>query len=264
MNKGSAMLSALFVSGQGTTADYVLQKLKKKKFTRFEPVLIIASKNDAPAIERLKKYGIPGVVVEYSKNKSQSAFAQELMHYLAQYHISFGAMLGWLPLMPSEVIGSLSDGLINQHPGPLDSGRPDFGGKGMHGERVTCARISYSLAVATDYWTAATVHNVTANYDEGSIVREIKITYADIISSRTAIPVFQQNQDPSQLVTLTHEVHNRVRAIEAENVVAALADYETGKRSVPKRQKRLVSKNHELILHEAKELSIALDRGGKL
>lgn len=57
--------------------------------------------------------------------------------------------------------------MINQHGGPLDPGRPDFGGRGMYGRRIHCARLYFVRATQRGFFTEATAQRVALQYDRG-------------------------------------------------------------------------------------------------
>lgn len=265
MKESLSVPTALFVSGNGTTAEAVLQDVRDGHLSQINPVVIIASTSQAPALSRLERFGIPEIVVERSAYKNDSdGFAEALIKHLQAHGAFFGAMLGWMPLMPEQVIVNLKGGMVNQHPGPLDAGRPDFGGKGMFGQRVTAARVSYALATKSDYWTAATVHRATPNYDEGAILREEVVLFEDVTSG-ASMSIAEQREDPSTLIDMTHQVHKRLRSAEAPNVVKALSSYgEHGWIGLHKRDEPLIPQKHQGVLFDAKQLAIELDRKGQL
>lgn len=91
--------------------------------------------------------------------------------------------------------------MVNQHPGPLDPGHPDFGGPGMYGRRVHAARLYYVRETEEDrerHWTEATAQRVAPQYDEGAVVR------------RTVVPI-QLDDDPISLQQRVLPVEHRVQ-----------------------------------------------------
>ena len=74
-------------------------------------------------------------------------------------------LAGYLSLLPPTVLASFPNRVLNIHPSLL----PKFGGKGMYGLRVHEAVIA-----AGETETGCTVHRVTANYDEGEIVVQVR------------------------------------------------------------------------------------------
>ena len=74
-------------------------------------------------------------------------------------------LAGYLRLLPPTVLERFPNRVLNIHPSLL----PKFGGKGMYGLRVHEAVIA-----AGEPETGCTVHRVTANYDEGEIVVQVR------------------------------------------------------------------------------------------
>src|SRR5437588_342377 len=78
--------------------------------------------------------------------------------------------------------------IINQHPGPLDPGRPDFGGKGMFGRRVHAARLLFVNQTGHDFWTEATSQRVAENFNEGPVLnrKQLNILPDDTVETLAA------------------------------------------------------------------------------
>ncbi len=70
-------------------------------------------------------------------------------------------LAGYLRLLPTAVLQAFPNRILNVHPALL----PKFGGKGMYGMHVHRAVLD-----AGEKESGATVHLVTENYDEGTIV----------------------------------------------------------------------------------------------
>lgn len=112
---------------------------------------------------------------------------------------------GWMPLTPENVVKRYEGRAFNQHPGPLDPGRSkfDFGGKGMFGSRVTCARVAFEWVVGEkNPWTEATTHYVTEKYDEGDLLEHQNViatlqAYAEgkQLGFRRTKPLIHQDQE---------------------------------------------------------------------
>ena len=75
--------------------------------------------------------------------------------------IDFIVLAGFLWKMPTAIINSYPNKIVNIHPALL----PKYGGKGMYGARVHEAVISAGDAVS-----GITIHFVDELYDHGSII----------------------------------------------------------------------------------------------
>ncbi|MFW5703737.1 MAG: formyltransferase family protein [Patescibacteria group bacterium] len=245
---------ALLISGGGTTATAVVRAVQERMLTGIGEIIGIASTPEANGIFKLRQLGIHVAVVQRNECVSQEEFGKSLLTILEQHKISIVSQNGWLPLTPKQVVEHYKDRIINQHPGPLDpQTRRDFGGKGMFGKRVVAARLIYCWLTGSDYWTEAVTHHVFADFDDGDIIQVMKV---DLPQYQTTFAELEKN--PSYVLSESEKVHKRLLPVEHENVIATL-QYLVN-RSTPSfvRGAALVPKEHESVLHKAKQLAIKL------
>ena len=145
---------------------------------------------------------------------------------------------------------------INQHPGPLDGKRKDFGGKGMYGSRVTCARLVYEwVTEKKEPWSEATTHHVTQKCDEGELIRVVRM---DIDSFNHPVTIAELRKNPDSLVETTKKVQKELLPVEHENVIATLAAFARGVYPSFSRSKPLIPPEQKETLFKAKKLAIEL------
>ncbi|MDO8444358.1 MAG: formyltransferase family protein [bacterium] len=178
--KGELNLSgrrfAALVSGGGSTMKRIGDACLWGKLNNLiELVLVVASKPGIGAIEKARELGLPDDRIHVCNPRDYStpkAFGQAIIGLFRRWGIEQIGQHGWLPLTPENVIEAYDGHIINQHPGPLDTGFPDFGGPGMYGRRVHCARLLYiqQTGRSEDLFTEATAHRVTPEFDRGSII----------------------------------------------------------------------------------------------
>ena len=171
---------ALLVSGSGTTAETVIQACQTGSLKKVLPAILISSDPRAPALAKAHALHVPTAVVRPKDYNSHEAFGDALLKILGKYRVDLVSQNGWLPWTPPHVVAPFNGNFLNQHCGAIDPGRhisptesADFGGKNMHGPRVTTATLIYSwVARINKPTTEATVHQVTASgvYDDGRIV----------------------------------------------------------------------------------------------
>lgn len=233
----SKLKLALFISGGGTTASAII-KACFSDLLIIDPVLIIANKKDIFGIDRLKQLGfrkIDIVVVNPKTYKYPNNFADNLLDECTKRKVDLIGQYGWLPLTPKKLIKYYKNRIINQHPGPLDTGRADFGGKGMYGRRVHAAVLYFRRMTKHDFWTEATTHFVTEEFDKGYVIKrqQIKINSDDTIES----------------------LQEKVLPIEHKVQIEALKDFADGKVKGFKRNTPLIKKTELKILKEAKRIA---------
>lgn len=164
--------TAFLISGAGSTVEAVLHARKKGELDGVQPVAVIASRPDAAGIERARSLGVAAYVVNRRSYADAHAFGQTLLQLLDDLKVDLLSQNGWLPKTPDNVIDAYKGHVLNQHPGPLDPGAIDFGGKGMYGIRVAAARLGYAWLTSDrdEHWTEATMHEVTREYDRGALI----------------------------------------------------------------------------------------------
>lgn len=226
----------MLVSGKGTTMETIIKACQEGRLTGVEPALVISNTRDSDALGRAKRLGIPEkdvLVIRPKDFKTPEEFGEAIIKECQARGVNLIGQYGWYMLTPENVINKFKERIINQHPGPLDSGRPDFGGPGMYGLRVAEARLEFVRATNRDFWTEATTHFVAPEFDKGA---PIKTKRVEILPSDTA-----------------EILHARVLPAEHELQVEALQDFVEGKVAVVKRHAPLVQKGEEKILEECKK-----------
>ena len=114
-------------------------------------IAIFASGNGSNAV-RL-------VIIDNEQAKS----GEVLVKLMESNNIDFIVLGGYLRKIPSALIASFEDRIINIHPALL----PKYGGKGMYGIHVHEA-----VKEAKEEKTGVTIHLVNQNYDEGRILAQ--------------------------------------------------------------------------------------------
>lgn len=228
---------ALFISGGGTTASAIISACLSDRLM-MDPVLVIASKKNIDGFEKVRKTGFNKkniTVIDPLLCTSKREFANKLICECRKRDVELIGQYGWLPLTPSLLIRQYEGRIINQHPGPLDPPRADFGGKGMYGRRVHCAILYFRRVTNHDFWTEAITHMVTEEFDKGEVIKrkKIKILPGDTVE----------------------DLQKRVLPIEHEVQIEALDEFIKGKVKVYHRREPLVKNSELSILKKAKEIA---------
>lgn len=181
------MRIALLISGGGTTMQAICNAIRGGELRGVEPALVIASRADAGGIEKAKACGIKEediLVLNPKDFATEEDFGKRIIDECKKRNVEFIGQYGWLVKTPQIVCDVYSGKIANQHPGPLDPhGHGDFGGYGMYGMRVHEARLEFVRATNREFWTEATCHRVTSNFDEGEI---LKCKRVEILPNDTA------------------------------------------------------------------------------
>ncbi len=259
MNKSPLRL-AILISGSGSTMERILQEAKNGELVYLiNPVVVISNKKDAFGITRASKFQTP---VELIKGKL-SSLENNLLYLLTKYKVDIVSQNGWLPKTPQNVVDFYKDRIINQHPGPLDPGRNlDFGGKGMYGSRVTCARLAFIWTTGTNFWTEAVTHFVTIDYDKGRLIKVKKMKIPAFDRKATIKEIKNKSSLRTILINKTKETQKKLLLIEHQNVINSLKLFARGKAKGFYRSQPLVQAKYKDLLNEAKKLAIELFPNG--
>ncbi len=232
------MRIALLISGGGTTMEAIIRAIQNGTLQKVFPTLIISSNEKAGGLEKARKLGINEdniLVIDPKDFKTREEFGKKILEECKKREVDFIGQYGWMVMTPENVIEAYKDKIVNQHPGPLDNGRPDFGGSGMYGMRVHQARLAFVEKVQRDFWTEATTHRVTAKFDEGKIVK------------RKQVPILKY--DTAEMLQL------RTLPVEHEVQIETLRDFVNGTVTEFTREVPLVLLGEEKILEECKEIA---------
>jgi phosphoribosylglycinamide formyltransferase 1 len=184
---------AVFASGSGTNLQALLDRFTGSDAT--EVALVVSDRGGSGALERAQRAGVPTSHVRVGDREPDDV-AGETLDFLPAHDIHLIALAGYLRLVPTPVVASYRDRIVNIHPALL----PAFGGAGMYGRRVHQAVLDAGCMV-----TGATVHVVDERYDEGRIL------------AQWPVPVLHGDS--------AHSLGQRVLAVEHRLYPAAVAAY---------------------------------------
>ena len=179
---------AMLISGRGSTAANIITACGAGRLKGIEPACIIASRIDVGEAVKPVVEAIPFLVIPPSR-ESPEEFGERILGACRVWEVDLIGQYGWMVKTPPNVIAAYPERMINQHPGPLDPGKPDFGGKGMYGRRVHQAVLNFAREVDREFsWTEATVQRVAKEYDEGAVLgrRQVPILEGETADSLAA------------------------------------------------------------------------------
>lgn len=152
---------AVLVSGGGTNLQALIDAQLAGKIPHGEIVLVVASREDAYALERAKHHGIESCVVKRKEFATLEEYDAALLKVLQSHDIEEVVLAGFLSILGDKVIEAYPQRIINIHPSLI----PSFCGKGYYGLKVHEAALAKGVKV-----TGATVHYVNAIPDGGKII----------------------------------------------------------------------------------------------
>ena len=227
---------ATLISGGGTTMQEII-KASQSGVIPIDIACVISSSPTAGGLEKAKKLGIPDkdiIVIDPKKfigeNKKvdEESFGRALLKELRARGVTVVTQNGWMPHTPEHVVDEYKETMFNQHPGPV----PEFGGRGMHGQRVHAARLLFVRETKRDYWTEAIAQRIHNDFDKGSVV---KFRRVDILPSDTV-----------------DDLQQRVLPAEHQVQIELLKDVASGSVKEVTGRELLVKPGEERILFQAK------------
>lgn len=171
---------AVLVSGGGTNLQALINSCKvarlqsckvknpKKKIPEIK--LVISNSPDAYALERAKKAGIEGLVLNEKKYRTRRDYAKAIVGELKKRKIDLVCLAGFMVILDPYFIRHFKNRILNIHPALL----PAFGGRGMYGHHVHEAVLKSGAK-----FSGCTVHFVDEGCDTGPIVLQSVVPVLD-------------------------------------------------------------------------------------
>ena len=152
------MRIAVAISGRGSNLEALLRALQPAPYA--EIVLVLSDRAEAAGLAHAKSRKIPATVLP------DPADVARWLELLREYRIDLLVLAGYLRLVPAAVVAAYRGRIINTHPALL----PEFGGKGMYGERVHRAVLESGARE-----TGVTIHLVDEVYDRGAVLAQSRV-----------------------------------------------------------------------------------------
>ena len=157
---------AIFASGNGTNAEALVHYLAH--INDISVALIATDNPHAGVLKRAERLGIPSLIFQ-RKEMRDPAFAKQLRE---KYRVTAIVLAGFLGLVPESLLQAFPQRILNIHPGLL----PDYGGKGMYGDRVHERVLEEHCSVS-----GITIHLIDDQFDRGSTLCEVRLALAERI-----------------------------------------------------------------------------------
>ena len=152
---------AVLVSGGGTNLQALIDAQGRGEIVNGSIAAVISSSPDAYALERAKKAGIPGYVIDRRDYPSTRAMTAALVDKLRQLDIQLVVLAGFMTILTEEMVRAFPNAILNIHPALI----PSFAGPGCYGLHVHEKALAYGVKLS-----GATVHFVSPECDGGPIV----------------------------------------------------------------------------------------------
>lgn len=151
----------VLVSGGGTNLQAIIDAVESGQITNTKIAGVISNNQNAYALERAKKHGIPSLCISPKQFFSREEFNEQFLEKVNELHPDLIVLAGFLVVIPPAMIETYRNRIINIHPSLI----PSFCGTGFYGLKVHEAALARGVKVV-----GATVHFVDEGTDTGPII----------------------------------------------------------------------------------------------
>lgn len=162
MTETSRPRIALLGSGSGTTAARVIDATQDGTIDAVA-CLVVGNNSRAGIFTVASDRGVPTAHLSSATHPEPDELDGAILAALEDAGADVVVLAGYMRKLGPRTLAAYEGRILNTHPALL----PAYGGQGMYGDRVHAAVLADG---ATS--TGATVHLVTAEYDEGPIVAQ--------------------------------------------------------------------------------------------
>lgn len=134
-----------------------------------KPTVLIHNNKNAMAKEVAQSYLIPTFQFSTFSHSNPKLLDEAICSTLQNHHIDLLILSGYMKKLGPVTLAGFKNRILNIHPALL----PDFGGQGMYGDHVHQAVLKSGKKNS-----GASVHLVTAEYDQGPVLKQKIISIA--------------------------------------------------------------------------------------
>ena len=188
---------AVLASGRGSNLQAIIDAIEAGQL-QAKIVAVISNKQDAVALERARKHGLPDLFVDpkpfAGRPDSREAYDQALLDLLKQYDVELVLLAGYMKIVTAVLVNAYVNRMMNIHASLLPS---------FPGLDVQKKAIEWGCKLA-----GCTVHFVTEGVDEGPIILQAAVP---ILDSDTADAL------AARILEQEHKIYPRAVQLFAEN-----------------------------------------------
>jgi len=155
MSGNSPCRLGILVSGSGTNLQAIIDRIEAGDLCA-EIACVISNKEDAFALTRATRHGIPVVVHENVGFPERQAYDAATVEILLSYKVDLVILAGFMRILTDVMVNAFPNAIMNIHPALL----PSF--QGLHAQQQA---IDYGVR-----YSGCTVHFVDCGTDTGPII----------------------------------------------------------------------------------------------
>ena len=192
------MLSVVvLISGSGSNLRALLEATENPLFGA--KIVAVGSDNPADGLAHAEHFGVPTFVVSPGSFDTRENWANVLLANINHFKPDLVVLAGFMKILPANFVSALTPNLVNTHPSLL----PAF--PGAHAVRDALA--------AGAQVSGVTIHVVDEGVDTGPHI------------AQASVPVLAEDSE--------YDLHERIKVVERELLIATVKDIATKKIHLP-------------------------------
>jgi phosphoribosylglycinamide formyltransferase 1 len=164
----SPLRVAVLASGRGSNLQAIIDAIEAGQ-VQATIVAVISNKQDAVALERARRHGLPDLFVDpkpfAGRPDSREAYDHALLDILTKHDVELVLLAGYMKIVTAVLVNAYANQMMNIHPSLLPS---------FPGLEVQKKAIEWGCKLA-----GCTVHFVTEGVDEGPIILQAAVPILD-------------------------------------------------------------------------------------
>jgi len=155
----------ILASHGGTNAQAIVDNARAGTINA-EVAVVVSNNASAQVLERAKRAGVPGEVVNAVRYRGEGEDDRALVGVLRRYGVELVVLAGYMKKLGPAMLAAFRNRIVNVHPALL----PKHGGTGKYGIHV-----HESVIASGDTESGVTVHLVDEQYDHGRILGQTRL-----------------------------------------------------------------------------------------
>ncbi len=156
---GKKVRIGVLASGRGSNLQAIIDAIEANRLNA-RIVLVLSNKQEAQALERARKHGLPDVFLDpkpfAGRPDSREAYDRAVLDVLRKHDVELVLLAGYMKIVTSVLVKAYENRMMNIHPSLLPS---------FPGLDVQKKALEHGVKVS-----GCTVHFVTEGVDEGPII----------------------------------------------------------------------------------------------
>ena len=155
----------VLASHTGTTLQAIIDACKEGRLNASIRI-VISNNSRSLALQRARNHHIPALHLSGKTHPDPEALDSAIEDAFVQHDVNLVVLAGYMKLLGPKALARFRNRIVNTHPALL----PEFGGRGMYGDRVHQAVLNDKRKVS-----GVTVHLVDEIYDHGPILAQARV-----------------------------------------------------------------------------------------